>query len=258
MKNILLVSNAQNYIVLALKNMFEKEQHPIMICNVEAMALSNITEEISSIVFYIDDNEIISPSACNELKNLCIENSAPIYLISDKKKMEEITKFIPDTLFEKLYERPVNASEVAKEICSFEVAHPSSKKKILMVDDSGTVLRNMKSILDEKYEIVMANSGAMAIKCITLNKPDLILLDYEMPICNGAMVFEMIKGEKEFEDIPIIFLTGKNDKESVMKVMDLKPQGYLLKSMSPKKILEFIDEFFIKQFVMEGASDDDE
>ena len=50
----------------------------------------------------------------------------------------------------------------------------------------------------------------------------------------------------EFSDIPVIFLTSKNDKESILKVMELKPEGYILKSTPPKQILEEIDHFFEK------------
>lgn len=254
MKYIVLASNVQNYIVLGLKNMFEKEMHPVIVCPVVPTMLEEIEEEVSSVIYYVDDSDYITPSQCNAVRDLSIRKCASIYVISDKKKLEEIREIIPEDYFEKSYERPINASVVAKEICSLEKSIKTFKKKILMVDDSGTVLRNMKSLLEEKYEIVMANSGAMAIKCITLNKPDLILLDYEMPICDGAMVYEMIKAEKEFEDIPIIFLTGRNDKESVMKVMDLKPQGYLLKTMDPMKIQQFIDEFFRKQYAIHDSS----
>ena len=95
--------------------------------------------------------------------------------------------------------------------------------------------------------MVLANSGAMAIKCLAVNRPDLILLDYEMPICDGRQVLEMIRAESDFSDIPVIFLTGKNDKESVMKVTALKPEGYLLKTMPPQEIIQYIDEFFLRR-----------
>ena len=51
----------------------------------------------------------------------------------------------------------------------------------------------------------------------------------------------------EFSNIPVIFLTSKSDKESVMKVMELKPEGYLLKTMPPEEIVRTIDEFFVKR-----------
>ena len=54
----------------------------------------------------------------------------------------------------------------------------------------------------------------------------------------------MIRSEHSASELPIIFLTGKSDRESVIKVMQLKPQGYLLKSMSKEEIVEAVDHFF--------------
>ena len=121
------------------------------------------------------------------------------------------------------------------------------KKKILVVDDSATMLRTIKLWLDKKYSVSLANSGTMAIKHLSLSRPDLILLDYEMPICDGKQVFQMIRSELEFADLPIMFLTGKNDKQSIMSVLALKPAGYLLKTMGSDQIVAAIDEFFERQ-----------
>jgi len=68
-----------------------------------------------------------------------------------------------------------------------------------------------------------------------------------MPVVNGKQVLEMIRTETEFSDIPVIFLTGKNDRESITQVMGLKPEGYLLKTMKPEDIVKTIDDFFEKQ-----------
>lgn len=64
---------------------------------------------------------------------------------------------------------------------------------------------------------------------------------------DGRQVLEMIRSEPDFSTVPVIFLTGKNDKESVMKVTALKPDGYLLKTMEPDKIVQTIDDFFEKR-----------
>lgn len=58
---------------------------------------------------------------------------------------------------------------------------------------------------------------------------------------------QMIREDTEFQNIPIIFLTGKNDAQTVMDVMSLKPNGYLLKSMDAQKLHAAIDDFFKKQ-----------
>ena len=79
------------------------------------------------------------------------------------------------------------------------------------------------------------------------NKPDLILLDYEMPVTSGPQVLEMIRNETNVDSIPVIFLTGKGDRESVMKVLELKPDGYLLKSTEKAALLKSIADFFEKK-----------
>lgn len=118
------------------------------------------------------------------------------------------------------------------------------KKQILVVDDSDIVQHAMKMLLGSDYDVVLANSASSAIKCIARNKPDLILLDYEMPICDGRQTLEMIRSEEEMSDIPVIFLTGRGDKESVKNVMSLKATGYMLKSMKPEGIKKVIDDYF--------------
>lgn len=54
----------------------------------------------------------------------------------------------------------------------------------------------------------------------------------------------MIRSEKDFSDIPVIFLTGRVDKESIQKVLSLKPEGYLLKSLPPVEIKKEINKYF--------------
>lgn len=122
----------------------------------------------------------------------------------------------------------------------------NEKPHILIVDDSLTVLHHMNELLMEDYDITTADSSLSAIRNIAYNKPDLILLDYEMPVCDGRQTLEMIRSDKEFADIPVIFLTGRNDTESVKKVKALKPAGYLLKHLDPAAIKESINEFFQK------------
>ena len=123
----------------------------------------------------------------------------------------------------------------------------NAKRKILIVDDSSTIRQTMKNLLSEDYDPMLAESGVAAIRAITLNRPDLILLDYEMPVVNGRQTLEMLRWEKSFSDIPVIFLTGRSDPELVKGLLSLKPAGYLLKYLKPAEIKEKIDQFFQKQ-----------
>ncbi|MBP5311145.1 MAG: response regulator, partial [Lachnospiraceae bacterium] len=90
----------------------------------------------------------------------------------------------------------------------------------------------------------MANSGLQAIKWLGKNKADLILLDHEMPVTTGPQVLEMLRSDEETKNIPVIFLTGKGDKESVMAVVALKPEGYFLKTIEKDELLAKLNDFF--------------
>ena len=117
-----------------------------------------------------------------------------------------------------------------------------SKKSILLVDDSNIQLRALNDLLKTKYEVRMATSGMQALTLIGKKKPDMIFLDYEMPICDGRMTFKMIKELDEAKDIPVVFLTGVSDKEHIEAVLELKPAGYLLKPANADRIYNIIEK----------------
>jgi CheY-like chemotaxis protein len=76
---------------------------------------------------------------------------------------------------------------------------------------------------------------------------DLILLDYEMPGLSGLDVLQMLRSEPETAHVPVIFLTGSDDKKTVMAVLAAKPDGYLLKAMPPAVLVQNVEDFFVKQ-----------
>ncbi len=74
--------------------------------------------------------------------------------------------------------------------------------------------------------------------------PDLILLDYEMPEINGFALMKNIRSLHPETKIPIIFFTGKNDRDHVFHVLENKPDGYLLKTSGRDTLLDTIRRFF--------------
>lgn len=141
---------------------------------------------------------------------------------------------------------PINAQNAMGQIRKY-LEGEKRKKQILIVDDSDFMRSNMIRLLGKDYEMLESNSSIAAIKTITVNRPDLILLDYEMPVCDGRQTLEMIRSDEEIADIPVVFLTGRGDAESVKKVMSLKPKGYLLKSMPEEDIKKYIDGILAKK-----------
>ncbi len=115
-------------------------------------------------------------------------------------------------------------------------------KHILIIDDDPIMLRLIKTELKDTYNVATAISGKIGLNFLKKKKTDLILLDYEMPEENGAVVLEKIRMSDELKDIPVIFLTGINDREKIKSVLAMKPQGYLLKPIEHDKLIQTINQ----------------
>ncbi len=249
MQNVLIITRVQSYLIVSLKEWFEKAEYEVNILQADVNAISQFEsqqeEPIGIILLYVDEKMREEQQTLNYISDKAVEEDIPVFAVGDPDVLKTIEKLISSNVIRRKFQRPINVSEVVNAITTYVNEHDKEqKKKILVVDDSGTMLRNVKGWLEETYQVILANSGAMAIKYLATNRPDLVLLDYEMPIVDGKQVLEMIRSEVEFSDIPVIFLTNKGDKETIMNVMALKPQGYLLKSMEPEKIVQAIDNFF--------------
>lgn len=146
-------------------------------------------------------------------------------------------KFVPN----------IDPNNVMPAINAFLNREKPVMKNILVVDDSDFVRAKISKLLSKDYKVSEADSSIAAIQCIAVNRPDLIVLDYEMPVCDGRQALEMIRSDKKTADIPVIFLTGKSDRNSVQNVKALKPEGYLLKSMPDEVIKKYIDSFFAQK-----------
>ena len=116
----------------------------------------------------------------------------------------------------------------------------NNKKTILTIDDSGVFLRMLNGILHEEYDVRMATSCQKALVSICEKKPDLILLDYEMPICDGRETMIKIREIESNKNIPIVFVTAVNKVEHIKAVLSLKPAGYVLKPIDKDKLIELI------------------
>ena len=211
--------------------------------------ISLIREEKDSAgIFIIYSGNFVfdKPDVLVYIKDICTETGAPICLIGYPNEITGIKQTIPERLISKEFERPFDMKVLVEEIGNIarQDEERQKGKSILLVDDDPVFLNMMREWLSMKYNITIVRSGMQAITYIATHTPDLILLDYDMPITPGPQVMEMIRSEHSAAEIPIIFLTGKSDRESVMTVMALKPQGYLLKTMSKEEIMGSVDHFF--------------
>lgn len=136
----------------------------------------------------------------------------------------------------------LSASELLKSIEKDLGPSFSFKKQILIVDDAPGMLKMLKHILDDKYDVATAVSGKLARRYLARKTVDLILLDYDMPEEDGPSVLRSLRETPSCADIPVIFLTGVNDVSKIQRALSLKPQGYLLKPIDREKLMTSIED----------------
>ncbi|MCR4907403.1 MAG: response regulator [Lachnospiraceae bacterium] len=211
-------------------------------------ALSSADPEIKLCLLFIDSVEEVRELLVY-LNDSAADREMRVCIVAEKPDLPQIFNIMPESQITKVFERPIVAREIGTQLLAIydTISRDNLRKSILIIDDDPTFLRRTQQLLRDKYKVYMANSGVSAIMLLSKHKVDLILLDYEMPVTSGKEVYEMLKAEEELGDIPIMFLTGKKDVESVRSVLRLKPVRYLTKSMPVADFLSSIAEFFFNK-----------
>lgn len=243
-KQIYVIDDSESFIVSSIVKNLEMLGYTCEIIDWSKDAIASNKDDFKEVVLaYIDDVDDLEQDVLKYLMDVCSANN--LYLVGHEEDIEEIKNANKSNTIAGAFYRPINATEVAEKIGQLTSSNPVKQRKhILVVDDSGTMLTTIQEWLGDKYRVSVVNSAMNAISFLSKCIPDLILLDYEMPGCSGPQLLEMLRADDNTANIPVIFLTGKNDSESVKRVLALKPEGYLLKNMSKEHIIERVDNFF--------------
>lgn len=123
----------------------------------------------------------------------------------------------------------------------------NKKKCILAVDDTAIVLTRILNTLKDDYDVITVNSGVRALNYLKQEKPDLILLDIQMAQKDGIQTLREIRTMKDRADIPVIMLTGVEEKDIVLETAKLGICDYILKPFSSEILLQRIRRAFIEE-----------
>lgn len=118
-----------------------------------------------------------------------------------------------------------------------------SGKKVLLVEDNHMNKVLVKEILTlNGYEIIEAESGTEAIKALSAERPDIILMDLHLPGMDGITATRIIKSEERNKSIPVLALTASAMRGEEDKIIRQGFDGYVAKPIERKKLLEAISE----------------
>jgi len=109
-----------------------------------------------------------------------------------------------------------------------------NRKVVLVVDDSSVSLQVCKGLLSGEYDVRLAKSGKMALVALVRVRPDIILLDIEMPDMTGFEVMEEKNKDLSLKGIPVIFVTSHTSGQFVIKAMGQGAVDYIVKPFVPE------------------------
>lgn len=116
-----------------------------------------------------------------------------------------------------------------------------NRKTILAVDDDVTYLKTIDSYLREIYNVVIINSAKLAVDYLMKYSPDLVLMDYQMPLYNGANLMQIMNKQNPDNPIPTIVVSGALDEDAVKECYSCGPKAYLAKPVTKDTLLETIN-----------------
>lgn len=111
-------------------------------------------------------------------------------------------------------------------------------RKVLIVDDIQADRNHLERIVSEAgHQTLLAENGAMAVERAKRDQPDLILMDVNMPEVDGFAATRMLKADDATKNIPVVFVSAKNQKADMAWGQMLGAKGYITKPYSREQIL---------------------
>jgi DNA-binding response OmpR family regulator len=129
------------------------------------------------------------------------------------------------------------------------------KYKVVVADDQKNIQKLLKVNLERAgFEVITANDGVEVLEILEKEKPDLIILDIEMPRMKGDAVLKKIKESEETKEIPVIMLTIRSSDEDIFKGWEYGADAYLTKPFNPAEVV-IMAEGILKEMKMNGIKE---
>lgn len=129
------------------------------------------------------------------------------------------------------------------------------KSKLLLVDDDPLFLRYLATLFPRKeYEVVTASNGQEAVQHARRLKPDLIVLDLDMPKPDGIETCKILKADQATKQIPVVVLTATESLEVNQKSFEAGAQVTVLKSVSRERLANIVDVVLQSKNVGESSA----
>ncbi len=243
-KNVLIVCDKESVTLRSMMIRLKEDGFRAFRCHAYSHEFESMKDMADIYVYVSDGNPTDADELYDRIKSACQEKVRCLLIIGNMGEQNYYDAKFGKSHITSWIQTPMVIEEFSKEVnrCYRFLNDGDKRKTLLLVDDDEMYVRMVKNWLEEEYNVLTAHSGAMAISELAKNSVDAILLDYEMPIVNGPKSFEIICEDEANKNIPIIFLTGNQDRKSVSMVQGLDLSGYIIKNSGKETLKKKVRE----------------
>lgn len=199
--------------------------------------------EVDLVLLDIEMPEVDGFKTYDGIRDLDKGNEIPIIFSTGVRNKATILKTVSKGA-EGYFVKPTSKSLILEKV--EEVLKKSNelknRKKILVIDDDVEFLTIIKNYLRDIYIVNIVNNYNLAMEYLSKNNPDLLLLDYEMPIYNGLSLLGLIRGKQRLKDLPVIMVSGNTDTSVITNLCKYNIKDYVKKPVNKEVLLEKINK----------------
>ena len=122
-----------------------------------------------------------------------------------------------------------------------------NRKTVLVADDEPDAVEFVRSVLEDDFEVIDASDGLRAVEEAKARRPDLIILDVQMPNKDGFTTLYDLRQDSMTKSIPVVFLTAVTERtgipfsaDAVEEYMGERPEAYIEKPIDPEHLLRTV------------------
>ncbi len=245
--SILFIEGEDGFIPKAIVNKLRTADFDVVCLPDNMDVISDRKDEGEILLYYLPKTVEQALRTTPSLLSLCRTGHKTLCLAGEPFSIARLQAQEYSDQVHAFYQRPIDIDEMVADMKRLSASHDEfyRLKTVLVVDDDPSFQQVISQWLSADYNVVGVRSGSEALSYLEHTRPDLILLDYEMPELDGYQVLEQVRQNPMTAQVPIIFLTGQNDKDHVMRILNQKPDGYLLKTTSKEDLLATLNRFFV-------------
>ena len=250
-KRIIVVSFQFSVVMKSIEKRLVDEGHFVTVIDSDVQKVKGYIDDASLFIIYLQTDLLnaVKMDTLKTITGILKEHDMKTILIGEPSIKDQFTDYIPGLSGYIWVDRPVDVDELTgtvNDVISGKDFSEIGPKRILIIDDDPIYAKMVREYIKDSYKVDIVTGGMQAItfliKASQSRQVDLILLDYEMPVVDGPQVLQMLKQDERTKDIPVVFLTGIGTKEAVSRVMQLKPDGYILKTTSKDELTAFLKQ----------------